>query len=365
MLGVFSSKAKISSLEDEKRELKNENENLKREIDALNEQLASQQSCSLDSNASNKSREELLKILIDSYEDGMNFLQSTMEENLTMLSSMNHLNQENSQKTISLSNQSGDLLDIVQSIQEMSANLRDDSSSLNGSVVSISDIINLIKDISDQTNLLALNAAIEAARAGEHGRGFAVVADEVRKLAERTQKATQEVEINISTLKQNAMTMIEISETFNSKTDTVMNVVNEFEVNIGSVANNSQNITSQTENVTNETYVSNGKVDHIKLKLEAYKSALDGVKNHIEDSNSCRFGKWFGESVVPMISSNSSAINSIKNHHDNVHQKLDVIVNLATDKSNLAEIVETFKNVEASSKEAFETLLDAIKTVRK
>ena len=90
----------------------------------------------------------------------------------------------------------------IKSVQERSLGLKQDMAGLDQQSRDIGTVLTLIRDIADQTNLLALNAAIEAARAGEAGRGFAVVADEVRKLAEKTMNATREVESAIEAIQQ-------------------------------------------------------------------------------------------------------------------------------------------------------------------
>ncbi|OCA60898.1 chemotaxis protein [Aeromonas piscicola] len=134
-------------------------------------------------------------------------------------------------------------LDSIQSISDTVSNAASSLSELNSHTQQISDIIEVIRGIADQTNLLALNAAIEAARAGEQGRGFAVVADEVRNLASRSAASTQQITGMISKIQSGADASIRSMETTVNNVSRGVSLANQTGEAIASIKSHAANLT--------------------------------------------------------------------------------------------------------------------------
>ncbi|WP_293267596.1 methyl-accepting chemotaxis protein [Neptunomonas sp.] len=222
-----------------------------------------------------------------------------------------------------------------QSVSQMITALDNISSTINSIATNVSklgedsakitDSLSIITDIADQTNLLALNAAIEAARAGEQGRGFAVVADEVKALSRRTKEAAIEVTSTISDFSLHVNEMIEQAESSNKMAADVNGIVAEFQTQFDGFAIGADETLRAITHARSQAFGSLVKADHVIFKQNGY-IALDGSMdrtNEIEATSvshhNCRLGKWYYKGPGAELFSNTTAYAKLEAPHEAVH----------------------------------------------
>lgn len=312
----------------------------------------------------NRLKNSLVDLLTNGCTGNIKTIQEDMGTNVKNLEEINTLNNTNEETTMAVEANVDSIFNTSEIIK-MAVELRENASNLNSSVNSISEVISLIRDISDQTNLLALNAAIEAARAGEHGRGFAVVADEVRKLAERTQKATSEVEVSIATLKQNAHQMDESSQKLESEAHESDKNLDSFKDTLTELISNSEAIKASGGRITQEVFASLAKLDHVLFKINAYKAVFDNKDINIVSHKDCRFGKWYltkGKDVFGTTANYPLIDDPHAKVHSSAKKAIDCVRGgLCTQK--IDEVIGYFKDTEDESLRLFGILDKMIREI--
>lgn len=319
---IFGNKDKIIELEQQISQLELKNSSLENKLESLlfeNQQLAEDMA----NNASRyKNQEDLNKLWLGSSELVNQIREELALSSTELISQRDHFSSSDQLFEEIISMLSSTVLS-TSKISEDTKTSADSVDSLKVATSGISDFVAIIKGISDQTNLLALNAAIEAARAGEQGRGFAVVADEVRTLAQRSSDASNEISTLIAQVNQQMEDVISGI----GHVGTNSQEINTSTASIESIASRIVELSKQMFMVitssTSNSFLQTVKLDHVVWKLDVYQVMLGMSDKNIEnfsDHTMCRLGKWFyqGEGAEKYAQCNS--FKAMEKPHAEVHK---------------------------------------------
>ena len=290
-------------------------------------------------------------------------LSNTQDVYIELLKELDSMSQE-SKKTASGSTEG----------LELTQNIVKDTKNLNSQIVRENEIVtNLVKKSDDiagaitvidqiafQTNILSLNAAVEAATAGEAGKGFAVVAQEVRNLASRSADAAKEIKDMVMAIQAETAKMKESSEvvgkvvvTTKDSVDILIKLMHSFQKNAGRSV-------FEVESISNKIFINLAKLDHVIYKNNLYQ-LLFGEKNDFKPTahTNCRLGKWYDSGLGKSEFSAVKSYNQLNKPHSIVHDEANSLAQECAGNAvtcSKAKIEQKIENIENSSHEVFEVL---------